>query len=245
MSRIYGKKIDLDSAAVHDFFELRGKQIDLQHPLTSVLYQNHDPDLAVRRDEFEKTRMLPLLELDSDSVCIDIGCGIGRWADVIKTKVRHYHGVDFSASLIDAARAHHSDANCTFQVLAAQDAHRSNLSVKDPFSQCIVGGVFLYLNDDQLHQTLRAIVDICADKSLLYIREPIALNERLTLDAFESIELGSQYHAIYRCESEIVRLFEEYLIPKGFRLVHNDYLYEAALNNRSETVQKVFILKRS
>lgn len=244
MTRIYGKPVDLDAEKVHAFFEKRGQSINTKHPVTSVLYQDHDPQLAERRDAYEKARILPLLGLHETASVLDIGCGIGRWADALVGKVRRYHGIDFSESLVDAARKRHSAPGFSFQVLAAQDARPSMLAMPGPFSHVLIAGVLIYLNDTDLLRSLASVAACCASTARVYVREPVARKERLTLNNFPSAELKSAYSAIYRTEAELLAAFQARLLPSGFRITLNDQLYHDDMNNRSETAQRVFVLQR-
>jgi SAM-dependent methyltransferase len=243
MARIYGKKVDLRPSAVHEFFERRGRSINAAHPLTSVLYQDNNPLLAEKRDAFEKQRVLPLLGLAGHNRVLDVGCGIGRWADALVGKAASYRGIDFSESLIAAAQERLREPGFEFQVLAAQELQLSKLNMPERFSNVLVCGVMMYLNDADVRQTLSAIATCCAESARIYVREPVALQERLTLDNFTSSELGSTYSAIYRTEDEILSLFDGCLGASGFRIVANDFLYPAELNNRSETAQRIFLLE--
>jgi SAM-dependent methyltransferase len=244
MSRIYQEKISLEPDAVHAFFESRGEKLSVEHPLTSVLYQDNNPDLAKQRDAFEKNRIKPLLRLHDGARVLDIGCGIGRWADALADSVSTYHGVDFSASLIEAARSRNQHGSCSFEVLAAQDVHLDKLPSRQRVSHVLIAGVLLYLNDDDVLQTLHAAADSCEQNALIYIREPIAIDARLTLKDFPSTELGSQYSAIYRSLNELNSAFEQTLLSKGFELSLSEKLYPPDMNNRQETTQHIFIFAR-
>ncbi len=245
MTRIYGKAVDLQAADLHAFFEKRGRSISAEHPLTSVLYQDHNPALAEKRDAHEKARILPLLALNEAASVLDVGCGIGRWAEALVGQVRRYHGIDFSGALIEAARQRHrASAGVSFQTLAAQEARPSMLEGHGAFSHVLLSGVLIYLNDDDLLRALNGVADCCAAQALVYVREPVARAQRLTLANFPSTELNSAYNAIYRTHDELQAAFQGSLLASGFRLTLNEPLYDSELNNRTETAQRVFLLQR-
>lgn len=242
MTRIYDQKTSIKKDAVRGFFERRGENINTRHPLTSVLYQDNNPLLAEMRDAYEKEKVIPLLNVNAQASILDIGCGIGRWADALEgTDISHYHGVDFSTTLIEAAKQRHQNKKFTFQVLAAEDVEPSKLAHQGPFSHLIISGVLLYLNDVELAQALHSARRCAGPNALIYIREPIAVSRRLTLDQYNSVELSSDYSAIYRTDVELQTAFNETLITNGFQMIVNDYLYPEQLNNRAETVQKIFL----
>lgn len=244
MSRISGKLVDLESTKVLEFFERRGESMSEAHPLTSVMYQDDNPRLAEMRDAFEKQRVVPLLNIGPVAELLDIGCGIGRWADAFVGRVARYHGVDFSQSLIRAAERRFSDPLFTFQVLAAQDVSPATLSVGTPFTHVLISGVLIYLNEADLAVALQSIVACCANGALIYVREPVAIEQRLTLQDHRSEALKSNYSAIYRSELELLEIFDRYLISRDFHITLNEQLYPDEMNNRSETTQRIFILRR-
>ncbi len=54
--------------------------------------------------------------LTQDSTVVDIGCGIGRWANIAGKYCRSVVGVDFDENLIRQARENSSNSNVTFIV---------------------------------------------------------------------------------------------------------------------------------
>ena len=243
MARIYKKKTEIDSSKTRDFFEQRGNDVNLNHPLTSVLYQDKNPSLAEERDKYEKSAAKPLLRLSKDDDVLDVGCGIGRWSEVAK-EVRSYHGVDFSESLISVAKSNKLAPNISFQSLAAEDIDPSCFSPQQTFSKVIIAGLLIYLNDTSVKKALMGINSCCRKNALIYLREPIAIDERLTLKEFWSEELMSDYSAIYRTRSELDEIFQETLLEEGFEISCEQPLYPEHLNNRVETQQYVFIFER-
>lgn len=244
MSRIYKKKAEIDVKKTHEFFECRGKNVNLDHPITSILYQDENPSLAIERDSHEKSTAKPLLNLTINDDVLDVGCGIGRWSEVA-SYVNSYHGVDFSQSLIDLALSEDNAPNVTFQKLAAEDISPGCISSTSGFTRVIIAGLLIYLNDDSVSKCLSGINECCRNDALIYMREPVATEERLTLKEFWSDELKSDYSAIYRTKAELNKIFHQTLFEAGFELVYEKPLYPSHLNNRSETQQYIFIFKRT
>ena len=78
MARIYRKKATINQDKTLNFFESRGKHFNAECPLTSILYQDKNPDLAKERDIYEKKIAIPLLRLKKDDDILDVGCGIQK-----------------------------------------------------------------------------------------------------------------------------------------------------------------------
>ncbi len=241
-SRVFGKNIDVSYRATYEFFENRAKKHNDKHPYVTTMYQDKNPELAVQRDAYEKNLVKNLLELDGNSKVLDIGCGIGRWAEEIDDG--SYLGVDYSESLIAIARKNPAFQNkkIQFAVLPAQDVNSQTL--KEKFNRFIISGILIYLNDEDVARCLKGVTKVAEQQSIIYIREPISVVERLTLDKFYSEDLDAEYSVIYRTLDYYQTVIEEIMAPAGFETIKADFLYPEHLNNRKETAQYYFILKR-
>jgi len=244
-NRILNERIDIDEGAVTAFFEDRVTRYDAAHPLVSVIYQDSNPELAKARDEHEKRVVLPLLVLSPALSVLDIGCGIGRWADALVGKVGRYHGTDLIQGLIDiAAKRFSNSPTFSFQALKAQDNYPERLTVAPPFDLIIVTGLFTYLNDADCDNVLSNILRCCAPKARIFLREPVGLEQRLTLKDIWSEELQHSYSAIYRTADEYLSMISAGLGTQGFSVVRSAPLFPSELSNHKETTQHYFILDR-
>jgi hypothetical protein len=80
---------------------------------------------------------------------------------------------------------------------------------------------------------------------MVLIREPVAIEKRLTLQEHFSADMDQQYNAIYRTESELLAMFGTTMGAAGFRLIKSADVYaEPELNNRVETKQRWFLWER-
>ncbi len=235
----------MDATDVKAFFEDRARRFDDSHPLVSVLYQDSNPGLAEARDRHEKETLVPLLGLKPTDRVLDIGCGIGRWAERIAPEVAQYHGTDLVSSLVDLARTRFRKyANVSFQTLGAQDHTPEALSCPPPFDLAIVAGVLVYVNDADCFSVLRGLASCCGPSGRVLIREPVGVLDRLTLKGVWSEELRHSYSAIYRTIEEYIALFEKTLLLDGFVLLKQARLLPPGLSNRTETTQHYFLLAR-
>jgi len=79
-----------------------------------------DEELAERFEEY--FRVFPWDELPGDAEGFDLGCGTGRWAQLVAARVGRLHCVDPSAGALEVARANllrHD--NCEFHLAGAAD----------------------------------------------------------------------------------------------------------------------------
>jgi cyclopropane fatty-acyl-phospholipid synthase-like methyltransferase len=240
--RFTGTAHEISYAATLEFFESRGRHAQPDRPQTATMYQ--DSDLAARRDACEKETVLPLLGLQGGERVLDLGCGYGRWGQTLVGRIGEYVGVDFSAELLRVAEGLHLPSS-RFHRLPAQDVSAATLGETQPFDVFICSGILIYLNDADVDKLGRAISALAAPNARVYLREPMALAERLTLDRFPSAELKQDYSAIYRTPAQCRELFGGPLNAAGFKLVREKPLYPPELCNRQETEQQIQLWTRN
>lgn len=236
--RISGKNISIKDfqKEIKNFFDGRSMKVDPKNPYISVIYQDSNPDLAMQRDKSEKEFIYPKLLLKGHSKVLDVGCGIGRWADLIFDKVERYIGIDFSEELIKIARSRYQNSS-DFHILPAQEVSPTLLNVPEKyFDRVIVAGVFLYMDDEDIIDFFSKCRKLVSENVIFYIREPLAIKERLTLKGVWSDELQQYYYSVYRTKEEMKKLIcAGFGIPLNFNF---KLLYEdSKLNNREETMQ--------
>lgn len=246
-SRVLGAAQDIDYDATRSFFEGRARRAANQPALTAVLYQDGNPDLARQRDEMERDMVLDWLPLDRSPRVLDVGCGIGRWGEHLAPWASAYQGVDFSPGLVELAReslaSRYEQGRYAVDVVSATELTADRLTIPPPFDLVIQAGLLVYLNDADVGRALRAFLTLVADSAVVYLREPVATGERLTLDRHWSEELQQEYSASYRP----VRFYDEVLAATlgaaGFAVSRSVPL-DPGLVNRRETSQHFFLLER-
>lgn len=248
MSERIKKEIkSIDYNKTQAFFQNRAGKFKDSNPYSVTMYQDSNPELVEKRNKKETDKLLPLLKLDGNSKVLDIACGIGRWSDAIQADISAYCGVDFSKGLIEIARERNRDReNRSFYVGGAQTVEKVlSDNNKGKFNRVLMIGIFVYLNDADIKAALAQVERVCEEHAVVCIREPIGIEDRLTLDNIFSEELKDNYSAIYRTRSELMKVFEEFLLNKGFELREESYLFdEDELNNRKETAQYYFVFER-
>lgn len=205
--RIKGLHVAIDYEATQSFFESRGQR-EYSNLLSATMYQDREPELVAARDRAEKAAVAQVLGLNGVKRVLDIGCGIGRWGWFL---VEHcaqlqYLGLDFSSSLIDKAQQEVEQrgiSGLNFQVMSATDIHDDALMVPAPFDLVLISGLLIYLNDSDCVKVLHDAASFCMKGGAIYLREPVGVSERFTLDRYYSEELADEYSAIYRTVVEL------------------------------------------
>lgn len=234
MSRLYGEKENIDSNEVKNFFAERASR-DLDSDLSIVLFQ--DKENSEQRHLEEKKLLHEHIDI-SDKKILEIGCGIGRWAEALYDKCGFYLGIDYTEDLIEIAKKSYNYPNCYFQVMSATDIKIDELLIEPPFDIIIISGVLMYINDD-LKLVIEQINQIGADDKKLFIMEPIScIDSRLTLKDFYSEGLDVDYNAIYRTPEEYLDFFRNL----NYNEIFSDYIF-SDLSDHSETKYKFFVIE--
>lgn len=237
MVRLYGINEDIDSNTIKEFFNNRAKR-DVENLMEITSY--HDNENLEKRQEEEIGVISKKIDF-KDKKVLEIGCGLGRWAEFFHNRCEKYIGIDYSENLIKIAKKYFNYPNCYFKQLSATDIDENNLPVDGQFDIIFITAVLLYLNDDEIIKMLEKINSLIHENSVIYIRDTISiLDTRLTLKDFYSIELEVNYNAIYRTEVELLEFFE---VLDNVELVDKNEIFKN-LNDFEETSYEYFILKR-
>ena len=236
MTRLYGEKEDIDKEDIKDFFDKRAsKEVDSLMTITSF----QEKENLDQRQEEESKIVLENIDLTGKKI-LEIGCGLGRWAEIFHDKCKSYLGLDYAENLINLAKENYNYENCEFQVMSALDIKIDELIIKPPFDIIFIAGVLIYLNDEDISQMIKEINKISSKNKIIYIRETISvMNNRLTLKDFYSKDLDANYNAIYRTKDELLDFFKEF---ENVTNIKTDKIHET-LNKHDETGYRYFILE--
>lgn len=244
--RIKDKVENIDYSETKLFFKKRAEKFQENNPYSVTMYQDNNAEIVKRRNKKEIEKLLPKLHIEKKSKVLDVACGIGRWADALTDDITEYCGLDFSEELIDIANKRNHKSKFSYYVGSANEiAQVLEKNGKDLYNRILIVGILMYLNDVDMISTLEQIQRKCEEKTIICIREPIAIEDRLTLKDFFSEELNDNYNAIYRTREELLESINNIFISRGFEIKEQGFLFDdAALNNRKETTQYYYILER-
>lgn len=236
MSRIYGNIEEVDSEKIKKFFNNRAKK-DEEALLVKTEFS--DKENVEKRHKEESELLLNKIDFENKKI-LEIGCGIGRWAEVFHDKCDSYLGIDYSEDLIEIAKENYNYDNCHFQVLSASQLDTADLLVNAPFDIVIITGVLIYFNDDTIKKMIKDLNSLCASNKTIYIRETLSfLETRLTLKDFFSENLEADYNAIYRTDDEFLDFIKGI---DGNITIETDEIFDE-LKNFTETGYKYFLIK--
>ena len=103
-NRIYGTRTDINEQEVRDFYNKRAALASsMKNPLSAVVNGEQNPEQADTRSRFDREYIVPRLDLTPNSAVLDIGCGMGRFAEMVLPLCGRYLGADFAPEMIAAA----------------------------------------------------------------------------------------------------------------------------------------------
>jgi len=220
-NRVYGKVVDIDYENVKSFYDRRVQNANSDNLYSTVLSSGHSIELMAEQLKIDKEILFPKLKIDDKSRVLDIGCGIGRWAEEVIPLCDYYYGIDFSKSMIDIAierslcfeKDNYKFENCSFQ----------NLNVDGKiFNRAIISGVLVHICDNDITESLKNMIRFLDEKSIIFVWEPCGVEQRLTLKDFPSVDLKDKHNAIYRTKTEYDNLFK-ILLDNGYVVTFCEY----------------------
>ena len=246
--RVRAQNIEIDKEKTKKFFDARSKK-KLPYLYNYTNYQDKSPELVLQRDSYEKHKILPVLGIEKDMRVLDIGCGVGRWAESVLSHGGIYIGADYSESLLALAReacGAITDGGSRYDFICSSFQNLyENLPVEcsaQGFDIIIVNGVMTYINDNELGKCLDNVDALLKTGGLFYGKEPVSYAERLTLNNVYSDELECDYSAIYRSVEEYEKLWAAF--GEKYVLLQKGRMYESALNNRKETGAYYWVMRK-
>lgn len=249
-NRITGQKVPIDELSVHAFFDNRQNK-KLPHRYNYVNYQDNNPELVFERDKKEKERVGKYFPISSDDFILDIGCGVGRWGDLIIPILAkgRYVGVDYTQYFIDIAKEHFAgSASSVFLQGMFQDIEtvlKENNEYRK-YSRILVNGVLMYMNDSSLEECLCSAGNLLGEEGILYIKETAGMKQRLTLKNYYSEELSADYTVIYRSLNEYTKLFSEHFFSGGgYALISCGPTWDDGADYRKQTANWFWIIQKT
>lgn len=226
---------------ISKFFELRAQRLDTSDPLTAVMYQDTNPDLALARDAYEKEYLIPKLNINKQSRILDFGCGTARLGAFFGADVAEYIGIDPSPHFIQYAIKELSGLGNTKLICGGVDAIRTITNVPN---KIIIGGVTQYMEHQALEELFKEInryFENSKEELTLYLRTSVSRGVGFELNNVWSKELNAHYSAIYRSVKDM-----EYQINNHLRecvVSESGEAFPAELGNRVETTQFFWVIK--
>ena len=249
-TRIYGGNVEIDGSQVKKLYNGRSEK-NGNRPVDAPTVLCSDTDIdhieAWTREELE--RWFPAFRLDGGSVVLEIGFGTGRMSKDITPVAAEYVGIDYAENFYDTFQKREDILKKENTLLLNMSLEQFTEEYRERFRGkfyrvFLSGGVFMYINDRAAKKCVEQLVGMLQKSCIIYISEPVALERRLTLNAFYSEAIQDHYSAIYRTVGEYTDLFSPFL-DKGFALKTCGEFFENDFKKMKETKQWIFLMERT
>ena len=152
-TRVYDEKIDINTEDAKKFWTNKGREhLSLKSVLLGV---DKAEDAQKKRNEKESGILSSVVSNLPELRILDIGCGIGRWAENFKDNLDFYTGIDYSKGFIEYAKNRFEGyKNINFLELSICDIDKLNL--KEKYNLIICTGVLMYINDSDIMRILKS-----------------------------------------------------------------------------------------
>ena len=250
MKRIYAEKINIDCNSIKEFYKERAinkVKVDIDSPV--VLCGDKNKDNIKEWTDFEVENRLKFLKLDNKCNILEVGCGTGRISKYLIKDCNKYLGIDYVKELVDIAKNREDilkNENIEFINVSLEEFlnEKDTIIKKQKFNRFVIsGGVFTYINDTEVKVYFEKLKELLDTECIVYISEPIANEERLTLNKFYSDNLESEYSAIYRTVDEYEDLFKVFY-EAGFKSEVSEEFFYNDIKAQKETKQWLFVLSK-
>jgi 2,3-bisphosphoglycerate-independent phosphoglycerate mutase len=194
----------LDRVQVAAFWDQARRRAD-SHQQTGYLQDEWPAELGQRRFEGEwrtVSRWLDEFHV-ANGACLDVGCGVGIWLELLAGRFTDAHGIDLSREMVTSAAARAKRLG--LDNVRVERRSVTDLTGEATYDLIFVGGVFTYLNDDEIDGMAARLAALLRPGGLLILRESTTTGETWYRDTPLSPGLFARpgerrppYHAIYR-----------------------------------------------
>jgi len=154
-------------------------------------YKIDDENFALLRFKTEISSLKKILRRNKAEKrsFLDVGCGNGKYSFYFSHSFNKVVGVDFSAASLRIAKHEAVRRGLTNCVFYCSDLKKLNL--KEKFDVIFVGGVLMYIKDEDLAQALQKLSQHLNEDGVIVLREPLFTKN-------QSLVRSGEYHVIYR-----------------------------------------------
>jgi SAM-dependent methyltransferase len=185
----------IDPDAVRRYFEGVGDQATAASSMAHL--RNVPPAANLYRKQSELTTLQDWLDaVPATARVLDVGCGAGNWTALFAARYRRVVAIDQSMAMVASARHQLAGANNVNFIFGDL---RTALPAEQ-FELIFVGGVCMYLNDDELETLLRSLCSRLTSHGIVILRESTVRSGRRVAHG--------EYQAIYRTVEDYRRLCE-------------------------------------
>ena len=136
-------------------------------------------------------------KLDRGGIALDLGCGVGYWAEYFARHFARVVAVEASLPLYESTRQ-----RCTpYPNVAAIHGDVLAFEPEDRYKVVFLGGMLMYLNESDVISLLQKLVPFLDSGGIILCRETTVRKGTVTRQG--------EYQAVYRCVPTYRRIFQQ------------------------------------
>lgn len=227
------------------FFDRRAG-IPVPHRYNRVNYDTlgTPQSLVLQRDRIEKEIISGHLPFSPEDRVLDIGCGVGRWADEIVPKLDGgcYLGIDFSEKMLGIARERFKEST-SVEFACGQLQDLPGLAAGRTFDVILINGVLEYVSDDDMRKCLVDADSLLSDGGFIYLKEPVSTKGRTVFSGY-SDRLGMEYFAIYRSMKEYTDVITDLFLSGGYELIASGPSWNLSFDTERAVCNMFWVIRK-
>jgi len=162
------------------------------HDIDDGGYISDDREINRYRFLLEKKELIGFIEKyttkDNRKRALDIGCGNGKFTEVMADYFAEVDAIDLSQEIIDKNREKKRRDNCNYYCENLEDFSKRVSLVYDFI---YVGGVLMYIDDENINKNYKALYKLLNNNGVLILRESVMTIKRVD-------NISNNYIAYYR-----------------------------------------------
>ena len=193
-------------------------------------YFNKKASLVFSEEEgkLEEKCLLKFIPKKNFLSILDLGCGNGRWAKVLKNKISNYVGVDFSETFItESKKLFNNNKNFSFHCMSAEEY----LS-EEKFDIIFIIGLMTYMNDNQILKMIDNLKKMLSKSGRIIVRN-VTLAEAnkgrrvydRKLNIIEKFLGRKNYQIIRRTPEEEINFFHHFELERTSNIPNTGYIF--------------------
>lgn len=172
------------------------------HAAASVSMMTHEFNLPASAARYRLEKEIETIsdwlgEVNDSGRVLDVGCGAGAWSEIFSKRYKTVIGIEQSSLMLKAARERVASLS-NVKILEGDCRHALP---EGPFDMIFLGGLCMYLSDDDLTKLLHSLKSRLAEGGSIILRES-------TLHQGVYLAQG-EYQAVYRSVNLYRELFDD------------------------------------
>ena len=192
----------------------------------SLMNLESNEEKSLEKFILEKKHLEKVVSFKDNNVIVDIGAGVGLWAEYFSPKVKKVYLVEKQENFINIAKKRIYNLDIFNIETVLSDVVNFDLD-EESVDYVFISGVTIYLSDNVLDKVLKKIFKYLKPKGKIIHRDAYARNELYIVNNY-SDALNMDYVAIYRTRKE----YDNYFINKNnFKNIYDKDMYSGGKNS--------------